>query len=98
MIRPILSLALLLAACAVLDAPAPEPFKSGWDKPVDPSRDCKFHIKGGTVTIELPGGDHNLAPNRDRFNAPRLLRDVQGDFVMQVLVSGSFRPSAKSSV
>jgi regulation of enolase protein 1 (concanavalin A-like superfamily) len=98
MIRLILSLALLLAACAVLAAPAPELFKSGWDKPVDPSRDCKFHIKGGTMTIELPGGDHDLAPNRDRFNAPCLLRDVEGDFVMQVRVSGSFRPSAKSSV
>jgi regulation of enolase protein 1 (concanavalin A-like superfamily) len=84
----------LLAACAVLSAPAP---KDSWDR-VDPDRDCKFDIKDDTVTIELPGGDHELDPKRDRFNAPRLLVDVEGDFVVQVRVSASFCPSAKSSV
>lgn len=98
MIRPLLSLASLLAAYVVLAAPAPEPFKSGWGKPVDPSRDCKFVIKSDTLTIELPCGDHDLAPTRGRFNAPRLLRDVEGDFEIRIRVSGSFRPSSKSSV
>jgi regulation of enolase protein 1 (concanavalin A-like superfamily) len=90
-------LLLLLIACAVFAAPAP---KDGWDRPVDPDNDCKITIKDGTVTMELPGGDHELDPNpkRNRFNAPRLLRDLEGDFVMQVRVSASFRPSAKSSV
>jgi hypothetical protein len=37
-------------------------------------------------------------PKRKRFNAPRLIRELEGDFVMQVRVCGSFRPSAKSSV
>ena len=95
MCRSIFALVLLLATCTILAAPAP---KSAWERPVDPDRDCKFAIKGGTVTIELPGTDHDLAPKRKRFNAPRLLREVEGDFVMQVRVSGSFRPSAKSSV
>ena len=95
MCRSIFALVLLLATCTILAAPAP---KSAWERPADPDRDCKFAIKGGTVTIELPGTDHDLAPKRKRFNAPRLLREVEGDFVMQVRVSGSFRPSAKSSV
>ncbi|MGH7173767.1 MAG: hypothetical protein ACRELG_26085 [Gemmataceae bacterium] len=86
---------LSLIACAVLAAPAP---KDGWDRPIDPDNDCKFVIKDGTVTIELSGGDHDLAPKRKRFNAPRLLREVEGDFVMQVRVCALFRPSAKSSV
>lgn len=89
---------LLLATCAVRAAPAPEPFKSGWEKPIDPNRDCKFVIKGGTLIIELPGGDHDLAPKRKRFNAPRLLREIEGDFIMQVRVSASFSPLGKSSV
>lgn len=46
MIRPICYPVLLLAVCAAVAAPAPVPFKSGWDKPVDPNRDCKFVIKG----------------------------------------------------
>lgn len=91
-------LLLLLVVCQVLAAPAPEPFKSGWERAVDPSRDCKFVIKGDRLTIELPGGDHELAPKRGRFNAPRLLREVNGDFVAQVRVSSSFHLSAKSSI
>jgi hypothetical protein len=85
---------LLLIAYAVLAAPAP---KDSWDR-VNPDKDCKFDIKDDTVTIELPGGDHELDPKRDRFNAPLLLRDVEGDFMVQVRVSASFRPSATSSV
>lgn len=89
------TLLLLLTACATLAAPAP---KSIWDHPIDPDHDCKIVIKDGTATIELPGTDHDLAPKRGRFNAPRLLRHVVGDFVMQVRVSGFFRPSAKSTI
>jgi regulation of enolase protein 1 (concanavalin A-like superfamily) len=48
--------------------------------------------------MELPGTYHDLSPERKRFNAPRLLRDVEGDFVIQVRVSASFRPSIKSNV
>lgn len=98
MTRTCCVLPLFLVACQVLAAPAPEPFKSGWERPIDPDRDCKFVFKGRMLTIELPGGDHDLAPKRGRFNAPRLLRDVEGDFVMQVRVCASFRPSAKSAV
>jgi regulation of enolase protein 1 (concanavalin A-like superfamily) len=85
---------LSLMVCVVLAAPAP---KYSWDRPVDPDHDCKFVTKDGTVTIELPGTDHELA-KRKRFNAPRILRDIEGDFVLQARVRGSFRPSVKSSV
>jgi len=95
MIRLICSLLLLLIAYVVFAAPAP---KGGWDRPIDPDDDCKIISKKGTVTIELPGTYHDLSPKRNRFNAPRLLRDVEGDFVMQVRVCALFRPSAKSSV
>jgi hypothetical protein len=95
MYRSIFALVMLLATCALLAAPAP---KSIWDHPIDPDHDCKFVIKDGTAILELPGTDHDLAPKRKRFNAPRLLRSVAGDFVMQVRVSSSFRPSAKSTV
>ena len=95
MFRTTCALLLFLISCAVFAAPAP---KSSWEC-IDPDHDCKFDVKkDGTVTIELPGGDHDLNPYRNRSNAPRLLRELEGDFVVQVRVSGSFRPSAKSSV
>src|ERR1700749_4888522 len=95
MYRSLFALVLLLATCTLFAAPAP---KSIWDRPIDPDHDCKIVIKDGTATIELPGTDHDLAPKRKRFNAPRLLHHVAGDFVMQVRVSSTFRPSAKSTV
>lgn len=95
MFRTSCVLFLLLIACTVLAAPAP---KDAWGQPIDSDKDCKFDIKDDTVTMELPGGDHDLSPKRKCFNAPRLLRDVEGDFVIQVRVRASFRPSAKSSL
>ncbi len=120
MIRLIFSLVLLLAVCAVLAAPAPDPFKSGWGTPVDPDRDCKISRDGGTLTIEMPGGDHDYdiprerligAPgivefpgreraegSRERLNAPRIDREFEGDFEIQLRVRIDSRQSAKSSV
>lgn len=86
MLRFICSPVLLLMAYTVLAAPAPE---DSWDR-VDPDHDCKFHIEDGKVTIELPGGDHDINPKRKRFNAPCLLREVEGDFLVQVASAPRF--------
>ena len=100
MLRRICTLLFLLTTSAVLAAPAPKKSweQYGWEKPIDPDNDCKFDIKEGTITIELPGGDHDFSLRRKRLNAPRLLRNVEGDFEVQVRVSASFHPSAQSSV
>lgn len=99
MSRSILSVAYLLCACIALAAPAPAnvPWVTGWDKPVDPDKDCKFIRDKDTLTIEVPGKDHDLAIERDLMNSPRLLSDVEGDFVAQVRVSGTFKPSQNST-
>ena len=72
MIRSVFSLALLLIACAVLAAPAPDLFKSGWGNPVDPDRDCKIKRDKGALIIEMPGTYHDYAPSRKCVNAPRM--------------------------
>jgi regulation of enolase protein 1 (concanavalin A-like superfamily) len=99
MCRLALTLMFALAACAALAAPAPEPrpFETGWDKPIDPDKDCRFRIDKGVLTITVPGVDHDLGVERGLMNSPRLLRDVEGDFVAQVRVKGTFQPSATSS-
>lgn len=97
--------ALLLCALAALvasatPAPEPTPWVTGWDKPVDPKGDCKFERKGDRLTIFVPGKDHefNYGPTRRSLNGPRLLRDVEGDFVVEVLVSGdNWEPGSKRS-
>lgn len=95
MIRFYSALLLFLAVCAAVAAPAPKakPFETGWNKPVDPDGDCKFVRDKDVLTIEVPGTEHALGIERNKMNAPRLLRDVKGDFIVEVRVSGEFHPS-----
>jgi hypothetical protein len=92
----------LLAACAALAAPvpihAPVFFKPGWGKPIDPDKDCTFIQTKETLTIEIPGKDHDINPGQRRMNAPRLMREVKGDFRLDVRVSSEWPLSRKSSV
>src|SRR5262245_4751159 len=71
---------------------------AGWGKAVDPDGDCKFTLDQGNLTIKIPGKDHALAFERNQMNAPRVLRDVEGDFVVQVKVSGDYPAGAMSVV
>lgn len=88
----------LLVCAALADSPDNRPWETGWDKPVDPDKDCKFIRYKDTLTIEVPPGkNHGLAVEINLTNAPRLLRDVEGDFVAQVHVEGTFLPSQNSS-
>jgi regulation of enolase protein 1 (concanavalin A-like superfamily) len=45
----------------------------------------------------VPGKNHGLAVEIGLVNAPRLLRDVEGDFVAQVRVQGTFQLSQQST-
>ncbi len=96
--RAFFPLVVLLSAGAALATPSPEPFVSGWGHPVDPDRDCKIRRNSGILTIEMPGTYHDYDPHRKRFNAPRLPRDLDGDFVMQVRLRIDCRPSVESTV
>src|SRR4051812_29851138 len=102
MSRCLHTLALLALACAANAAepepdPEPNPFESGWDKPTDPDKDCKFRREKSGLTITVPGKDHDLSAERKMMNSPRLLRDVEGDFIATVRVGGDFTPSLNST-
>jgi regulation of enolase protein 1 (concanavalin A-like superfamily) len=62
-----------------------------WGRFVDPDNDCAFRLEKGTLTITVPAKAHDLGIERDQMNAPRVLRDVEGDFIAHVKVSGAFR-------
>ncbi len=62
-----------------------------WDKPLDPDGDCRFREDAGKLTISLPDKKvHDLVAEVGKTNAPRLLRDVTGDFVAEVRIGGDF--------
>jgi hypothetical protein len=90
----------LLVCAAVGAAPAPgsgltkqtRPWFDGWDKPVDPVGDCTFDRKGDRLAITVPGKGHGIYLQKRN---PRLLRDVEGDFVVQVRVQGNFGEEPK---
>ena len=98
MTRTLLPVAAFLLAGVALSAPAPEPFVSGWGSPLDPDRDCKIRRDNGILTIEMPGTYHDYDPVRKPVNAPRLFREFEGDFVIQVRVRIACRPSQESTV
>jgi regulation of enolase protein 1 (concanavalin A-like superfamily) len=79
----------VVAAAGLVAAPAPfprpvrvrGPWYDGWHQPIDPVGDSRFDRQGDRLTITIPA-------TRGRDRAARLLRDVEGDFVVQVRVGG----------
>ncbi len=76
----------------------PWEFVSGWGDLIDPDKDCKIHRNKDSLTIEMPGTDHDYDPVRQRFNAPHLLSDLEGEFDLQVRIRIVSCPSAQSTV
>jgi hypothetical protein len=95
-----LSLLCALVAGALLAAPAPfprpvKPWVTDWGSPVDPAGDCRFDRVGDKLTITVPGKDHSLDVANGRLHAPHLLREVEGDFVVQVRVGAVRLPPGR---
>ncbi len=68
-----------------------------WGTVIDPDGDCRIKISPDKVTMTLPPGGHDLwygsrVAAEKRFNAPRVLRTVKGDFVARVKVTADWKP------
>ncbi len=70
----------------------------GWGRVENLRKDSKFKQEGTTLTIDVPGTPHNLNKVISDLNAPKVLQEVEGDFTIQVKVSGDFTPSPVSTV
>jgi Protein of unknown function (DUF1349) len=84
------SFLLVAVPLLALGAPAPKDALPLWGKPVDPAKDCKFAVKDGKLTITVPGGKepHDLSAELNApMDAPRVLREIEGDFSMEVSVA-----------
>jgi regulation of enolase protein 1 (concanavalin A-like superfamily) len=93
-----LALAALIALDAAADDKKPQTIK-GWGTAVDPDNDCKFEEKDGKVTITVPGTNHDLTyvEEKSYLNGPRLVREVEGDFSIQVKVLKYPLPSGNAT-
>ena len=94
----------VLAAGLASAAPVPketeaEKIRRLYGKFVDPDRDCTVTLDGSVLKIRVPGRPHGLVPPRGLLNAPRVVRDVEGDFTatvkIRVLAPGGDRPPAR---
>jgi regulation of enolase protein 1 (concanavalin A-like superfamily) len=70
----------------------------GWGEVIDPDRDCQIDLDKGKVTMKVPGKAHDFAAELQRWNAPRILSEAGGDFILEVKVSGEFKPSETSTI
>jgi regulation of enolase protein 1 (concanavalin A-like superfamily) len=66
------------------------PVAKSWGDAVDPDGDCQFMGKGSNVVIQVPGTVHDLQGG-GKTNGPRLLQEVDSDFVAQVRVASVMR-------
>jgi regulation of enolase protein 1 (concanavalin A-like superfamily) len=70
----------------------------GWGEFVDSDSDCPISVNGRKVVIKVPDAAHDFAGELNRWNAPRIIRDAKGDFIIDVKVSGQFKPVDGSNI
>jgi S1-C subfamily serine protease/regulation of enolase protein 1 (concanavalin A-like superfamily) len=94
------SLALGEAKVRANGTPEPEPKGTklaGWGLAIDPDKDCKFTPESRNMTINVAAAWHDMGGALRKFNAPRVMRPVDGDFVLTVKVDGDFNPRGPST-
>jgi hypothetical protein len=63
-----------------------------WGEVVDPDGDCELKMISGDLACAVPGTLHDLNVDIDKNNGPRVVQEVEGNFIAQVKVTGSFQP------
>jgi hypothetical protein len=69
----------------------------GWGTLIDSDNDCTIKEEAGKLAITVPSGTHDLNMKVGGMKAPRVLREVDGDFIAQVKVSGEFDPGDQAA-
>ncbi len=64
----------------------------------DPAHDCTISREDCRIKIRIPATAHDFASELEIWNAPRVLSEVTGNFIIEVKISGVFRPGEKSTI
>ncbi len=70
----------------------------GWGIVTDPDGDCEVTSKESTVSFNIPTKPHDYAVELNLQNSPRVMTDVKGDFIAEVLVTGTFKAGDTSTL
>ncbi len=91
----------LLLSAVSIGAPAQDGkpvLLKGWGQAVDPEGDCRIDLAEGKLAITVSAKQwHALDAEANKVNAPVVLRDIDGDFIVEVKVGGTFRPAGPSA-
>jgi regulation of enolase protein 1 (concanavalin A-like superfamily) len=68
-----------------------------WGDVIDPDGDCKIKFENSGLSLDVPGTLHDLTTQVDKINAPRIVQEIDGDFVARVKVCGEFLPTAPAT-
>lgn len=101
MFRKIVLIAIALCGLGLKDAPPtsqPSTTFDGWGTVIDPDKDCQVSLEDDKLSIKVPASPHDFAAELERWNAPRVLASVKGDFIAEVKISGTFAPAKPSTI
>lgn len=87
-----------VAEKTTVESTKPEANKAFGDV-VDPDGDCRIEQHEGAVTIEIPGTHHDLTHTEKytKLNAPRVLKEVVGDFTLSAQLEAFLLPGKVKS-
>lgn len=90
-----IALLTLVALSFAIPAPVDAAEIGGWGTVIDPDGDCTIKAGKAGVTFRLPPPRHDLwfggTDEQTRFNAPRVLQEVEGNFVITVRVTADWK-------
>ena len=70
----------------------------GWGRWIDPDEDCAVEPTEDRLRIVVPAKAHDLSNELGLMNAPRVMREVDGDFIAQVKAVGKLNPQGQSTI
>jgi regulation of enolase protein 1 (concanavalin A-like superfamily) len=62
---------------------------AGWGDPLDPDKDCAIGLEEKVLVVGVPAAPHELKGRPGRRNAPRVMKDAEGNWTAQVQVGGT---------
>ncbi|HEY2785944.1 MAG TPA: hypothetical protein VGJ05_13320 [Fimbriiglobus sp.] len=96
-------LSLLFFASSAVAAPPPKEsaenrFHRMFGTIYDPGKDCSITLDGSRLKIQIPGTPHRFTPGyeSEKSTAPRVRREISGDFDIRIKVVSLTPPGPKS--
>ena len=71
---------------------------SAWGQPINADDTCQIRVTDEQVEISIAKGPRDLSAELNVTDAPRVMREVNGDFTVQVRVIPDFRLRGQSTI